>query len=182
MKATIDAAGRIVVPEPLREATGLKSGQPLEIRARDGRLEILVAAPPMLLRKPGKGLVAVPETELPPLTAEQVRDTLERVRRIEHCALETYSVLTRLTPPHRSPGPMGPRFHSNRLPRPFLRLSASAYRTFVFGLPEQAMAGGDAYDALVAATAAKCRAALVTCDRRAAAVYGNYGVRISFLV
>ena len=29
----------------------------------------------------GKGMVAVPSADLPPLTAEQVRETLERVRR-----------------------------------------------------------------------------------------------------
>jgi len=81
MKATIDAAGRIVVPKPLRQALGLKPGQPLEIRAGDGRLEIEIAATPMKLKKRGKGVVAVPETKLPPLTADQVRDTLERVRR-----------------------------------------------------------------------------------------------------
>lgn len=81
MKATIDAAGRIVVPKLLRTALGLKPGQPLEIRAGDGRLEIEVAATPMQLKKRGKGVVAVPDSELPALTADQVRDTLERVRR-----------------------------------------------------------------------------------------------------
>jgi hypothetical protein len=35
----------------------------------------------MTLKKRGKGMVAVPDTELPALTAEQVRETLERVRR-----------------------------------------------------------------------------------------------------
>jgi AbrB family looped-hinge helix DNA binding protein len=81
MKTTIDTAGRIVVPKPLRQVLGLKAGQALEIRAGDGRLEIEVAATPMALRKRGKGLVAVPDADLPPLTAAQVRDTLERVRR-----------------------------------------------------------------------------------------------------
>jgi AbrB family looped-hinge helix DNA binding protein len=81
MKATMDAAGRIVVPKPLRQALGLKAGQPLEIRAGDGRLEIEVAPTPMRLMKRGKGLVAVPDAKLPALTAQQVRDTLERVRR-----------------------------------------------------------------------------------------------------
>ena len=81
MKATIDAAGRIVVPKALRQALGLKPGQPLEIRAGDGRLEIEIAATPMKLQKRGKGVVAVPDAELPALTADQVRDTLERVRR-----------------------------------------------------------------------------------------------------
>lgn len=81
MKATIDAAGRIVVPKALRLALGLKPGQPLEIRAGEGRLEIEIAATPMRLHKRGKGMVAVPAEALPRLTAELVRETLERVRR-----------------------------------------------------------------------------------------------------
>jgi AbrB family looped-hinge helix DNA binding protein len=81
MKTTIDAAGRIVVPKALRQALGLKPGQPMEIRVGDGRLEIEVAPTPMQLKKRGKGVVAVPADTLPPLTAEQVRETLERVRR-----------------------------------------------------------------------------------------------------
>ena len=81
MKSTIDAAGRIVVPKALRVALGLKPGQPLEIRAGDGRLEIEIAATPMKLQKRGKGVVAIPDRQLPALTADQVRETLERVRR-----------------------------------------------------------------------------------------------------
>jgi AbrB family looped-hinge helix DNA binding protein len=81
MKTTIDAAGRIVVPKAIRQSLGLKPGQVLDIRAGEGRLEMEIAATPMRLKKRGKGQVAVPDAELPPLTAEQVRDTLERVRR-----------------------------------------------------------------------------------------------------
>jgi len=81
MKTTIDAAGRIVVPKSLRQVLGLMPGQCLEIWAGDGRLEIAIAPTPMLLKKRGNGLVAVPDTELPALTADQVRETLERIRR-----------------------------------------------------------------------------------------------------
>ena len=81
MKSTIDTAGRIVVPKPLRDALGLKPGQSLEIRAGDGRLEIEITPTTMHLKKRGKGLVAVPNVELPALTAAEVRDTLDRVRR-----------------------------------------------------------------------------------------------------
>jgi predicted nucleic acid-binding protein len=103
------------------------------------------------------------------------------VRLIEHCALETYSVLTRLPPPHRCSGAVVRDFIQSRFPQPFLRLGAGAYKAFVLGLPERDIAGGAAYDALVAATAAGCRVELVTCDRRAAAVYEKYGVRTTFL-
>jgi AbrB family looped-hinge helix DNA binding protein len=81
MRATIDAAGRIVVPKPLREALGLKPGLPLEIRASDRGLEIEIAVTPMRLTKRGKGVVAVPARTLPRLSSDQVRETLERVRR-----------------------------------------------------------------------------------------------------
>ncbi|HEX4051152.1 MAG TPA: AbrB/MazE/SpoVT family DNA-binding domain-containing protein [Steroidobacteraceae bacterium] len=81
MITTIDGAGRIVVPKALREALDLKPGQALEIRAADGRLEIEAAATSLSLKKRGKGVVAVPETELPELTSEAVRETLERMRR-----------------------------------------------------------------------------------------------------
>lgn len=81
MKTTIDAAGRIVVPKPLREALQLKAGQVLEISAGDGRLEIEIAPTPMTLQKRGKDVVAIPDVELPVLTTAEVRDTLERIRR-----------------------------------------------------------------------------------------------------
>lgn len=81
MKTTIDAAGRLVVPKAVRQALGLKPGQILEVRAGDGKLEVEIAPTPMGLKRRGKGVVAVPEEELPALTADEVRDTLERVRR-----------------------------------------------------------------------------------------------------
>ena len=75
MKTTIDAAGRIVVPKPLREALGLKAGQPLEIRAADGGLEVEVAATPMQLQKRGKGVVAVTAAQHTRVTGDKVHAT-----------------------------------------------------------------------------------------------------------
>ncbi|MGH7484559.1 MAG: type II toxin-antitoxin system VapC family toxin [bacterium] len=100
---------------------------------------------------------------------------------IEHCAQETYSVLTRLPPPHRCSGSVVRDFLRARFPRPFLRLDIAAYRDFVLRLPDREISGGAAYDALVAATAVHCGAELVTCDRRAGSVYDRYGVRTTFL-
>jgi predicted nucleic acid-binding protein len=103
------------------------------------------------------------------------------LRLIEHCALETYSVLTRLPAPHRVAGELIREFLTARFPEPFLRLSAQAYRDFVLGLPGHGVIGGAAYDALVAATAADNGAELVSCDRRAVAVYERYGARARLL-
>lgn len=81
MRTTIDAAGRIVVPKPLRQELGLQAGQELEVSVRDGRIEIEAVPVPMRLVRRKGILVAVPERPLPPLTTDQVRDAIERVRR-----------------------------------------------------------------------------------------------------
>lgn len=111
--------------------------------------------------------------------ARRVLDS--ELRLIEHCALESYSVLTRLPPPHRASGTLVRRFLEARFPQRFLRLSKSAYRDFVFGLPDHEVKGGGAYDALVAATAADAGFELVTCDRRALPIYERYRVKTHFL-
>ncbi len=81
MKVTIDAAGRIVIPKPLRERLGLRAGEDLELREREGRLEIEPTPTPMtLVRRKGR-LVAVPRKPLPPLSDDVVRSTIERTRR-----------------------------------------------------------------------------------------------------
>lgn len=81
VQTTIDRAGRIVIPKPLREALGLAAGQLLDILIDDGRLMVEVVPTPMSLNRRGKGAVAIPEADLPTLTAELVRAALERSRR-----------------------------------------------------------------------------------------------------
>ena len=103
------------------------------------------------------------------------------LRLVEHCALESYSVLTRLPSPHRSPGNLVRDFLAARFPDSPLRLGIAEFRKFLLGLPEQRVTGGSTYDALVAATAASHDAELVTCDRRAAPVYESDGVRVVML-
>ena len=103
------------------------------------------------------------------------------LRLIEHCALETYSVLTRLPPPHRTSGEVVREFLTARFPEPWLRMNEQAYKDFILGLPDRGVTGGAAYDALVAATAVGCDAELVTCDRRALPVYERYGLRARLL-
>ena len=81
MKTAIDSAGRVVIPKALRDALGLAAGQPLEITEHDGRLEIVPAATPMRLVDEGDGVAAVADADMPVLTTDMVRDTLERIRR-----------------------------------------------------------------------------------------------------
>ena len=100
---------------------------------------------------------------------------------VEHYALETYSVLTRLPAPHRAPADVVRDFIATRFPDPWLRLTASAYRKFISGLTELNVTGGSVYDALVAATAAAHAVPLITCDRRAVPIYERYGIRIHIL-
>lgn len=81
MRTAIDQAGRLVIPKPLRDSAGIAPGQPLDISVRDGRIEIEPAPTPMKLVPDGRGVAAVPDVELPPLTADMVRETLDQVRR-----------------------------------------------------------------------------------------------------
>lgn len=81
MRTAIDSAGRVVIPKALRERVGLGGGRAVEIRERDGRIEIEPASTPMKLVRRSGGLVAVPDERLPPLTDDLVRATIERTRR-----------------------------------------------------------------------------------------------------
>ena len=81
MRTTIDRAGRIVLPKPLRDELGVQPGQVLELQVRDGQLHIEMVPVEMRLERRRNGPVAVPVDKLPRLTAEQVRQTLEGTRR-----------------------------------------------------------------------------------------------------
>jgi AbrB family looped-hinge helix DNA binding protein len=81
MKTTIDAAGRVVVPKVIRDELGLHGGDEVEVTLRDGRVELEPLPVPMRLVERGGVLVAEPESPVPSLSSEEVRRTLERVRR-----------------------------------------------------------------------------------------------------
>lgn len=81
MRVTMDSAGRLVVPKPLRLQLGLTVGTPLEARVRDGRLELEPLPTPMRLICRGAGLVATTDEPLPPIDADDVRAASESLRR-----------------------------------------------------------------------------------------------------
>jgi AbrB family looped-hinge helix DNA binding protein len=79
MRASIDAAGRLVVPKRLREELGFAPGMELELDAVDGRL--VVAAPSRVRVEHGPHGVRFAAGESDALTTEQVRELIERGRR-----------------------------------------------------------------------------------------------------
>ncbi|ETW21927.1 AbrB/MazE/SpoVT family DNA-binding domain-containing protein [Mycobacterium gastri] len=81
MRTTIDAAGRLVIPKPIRDRLGLHGNQEVEIVERDGRIEIEPAPTDVELVREGSVIVARPKRSLPPLTDDIVREALDRVRR-----------------------------------------------------------------------------------------------------
>ena len=81
MQLTIDAAGRVVIPKSIRERLGLTGGRTIEVRGREGVIEIEPAATVMHLVERNGRLVAIPDRELPPLTDDLVRATLDKTRR-----------------------------------------------------------------------------------------------------
>ena len=81
MKTTIDSAGRLVVPKEIRRQAGLRPGTPLEVRWRDGRIELEPAPIAVKLVQKGKLLVAVPQTEVGILTTEMVKETRQSLAR-----------------------------------------------------------------------------------------------------
>lgn len=81
MRTTIDGAGRLVIPKPLREAAGFEAGTEVEIQLRDGRIELEAApVPRRLVKREGRAVIAA-EGDVQPLTDDDVRAVLERTRR-----------------------------------------------------------------------------------------------------
>lgn len=81
MRTTIDSAGRVVIPKRIRDDLGLDAGRDIEITVVNGKVEIEPAPVAMSLERCGKGLVAQTADPLPVLTADDVRATLEQIRR-----------------------------------------------------------------------------------------------------
>ena len=98
-----------------------------------------------------------------------------------HAAFETYSVLTRLPAPYRVDRSLALRFLITQFAAPYLTLDGAESRAVLEELVERGLLGGATYDALIAATARRASATLVTCDRRAAATYERLGVAVEYV-
>jgi predicted nucleic acid-binding protein len=104
-----------------------------------------------------------------------------RPRLVAHAAVEAYSVLTRLPPPHRAHPSIVHAFITGRFAEPFLTLSEAGYQELLATAAAAQILGGPAYDALIAFTAAEHQATLLTLDQRATATYAAVGVAVEQL-
>lgn len=77
MVTTMDGAGRLVIPREIRREAGLEPGVALEVRWRDGVIEIEPQPLSVTLTRKGRLLVAAPATRVPPLRSA----TVDRTRR-----------------------------------------------------------------------------------------------------
>jgi predicted nucleic acid-binding protein len=102
-------------------------------------------------------------------------------RLVAHCALEAFSVLTRLPAPHRASAPLVRDFLAARFAEPYIGLDAEQYRALIPRLVELGISGGATYDALVAATSRAAGATLISCDQRAAQTYQRMGADFRLL-
>jgi predicted nucleic acid-binding protein len=105
-----------------------------------------------------------------------------RPRLIAHAAVESYSVLTRLPPPHRASPQIVHAFITERFTEPFLILSETGYQELLATVAGRQILGGPAYDALIAFTAAEHNAILMSLDQRAAATYETVGAQVEQLL
>ena len=77
MVTTMDAAGRLVIPSEIRREAALEPGVPLDVRWRDGVIEIEPQPLPVRLERQGRLLVAIPTRKVARLRTT----TVERTRR-----------------------------------------------------------------------------------------------------
>jgi AbrB family looped-hinge helix DNA binding protein len=77
MITTMDSAGRLVIPSEIRREAALEPGVPLEVRWRDGIIEIEPQSLAVTLKRKGRLLVASPTGK----TAQLRSAAVERTRR-----------------------------------------------------------------------------------------------------
>lgn len=81
MVTTMDSAGRLVIPREIRREAGLEPDTLLDVRWRDGVIEIEPQPLAVKLEKRGRLIVAMPRGKLNTLTSGSVERTRRAVRR-----------------------------------------------------------------------------------------------------
>jgi AbrB family looped-hinge helix DNA binding protein len=88
MKTTIDKAGRLALPKPVRDELGLTAGQEVDVRVEGGQAIIEPTVPSWHTERRGRLTVLVPDGPVAPLTDDEVRGATDlgrdpEARRIE---------------------------------------------------------------------------------------------------
>jgi len=78
MTATIDAAGRVVIPKALRERAGLVAGTRVDFRFHDGAIEISPIAHDVTWEQVGR--VRYPVLDEPGLTSQEISGLIQAGR------------------------------------------------------------------------------------------------------
>jgi predicted nucleic acid-binding protein len=111
-----------------------------------------------------------------------VRALNRGVQLIAHTAVETYSVLTRLPPPHRVAPVAVHAYLAAITSSDYLTLDARSHRGLIDDLAAHNVTGGAAYDALIALTAKAAGVSLLTRDLRAVATYERLRVEFELVI
>ena len=80
IETTIDGAGRLVVPKPIREQAGIRAGDALTVAYRDGRIEIEPAPREVRIEDREGFRIAEPSGSYESLREETVRRTRDELR------------------------------------------------------------------------------------------------------
>ena len=81
MVTTMDSAGRLVIPSEIRREAGIEPDTPLEVRWRDGVIEIEPQPLAVTLERRKRLLVAQPRQPVTALREATVERTRRRTRR-----------------------------------------------------------------------------------------------------
>jgi len=78
---TVDGAGRVVIPKPIRARLGLTPGAAVAVSERDGVVEIRPAPIPARIVRRGRVAVISSESPVDSIDDDDVRAALEATRR-----------------------------------------------------------------------------------------------------
>ena len=84
MKATIDKAGRVVIPKAIRDRAGLQPGMELEIAVRDGRVELEPQGSPGRVIYENGFPVWEPPPGTPPVGLDELNEWIRILREERH--------------------------------------------------------------------------------------------------
>lgn len=103
------------------------------------------------------------------------------VRLPAHAAIETTSTLSRMPEAQRIAAPLVLEALRRDFPKKWLALSAKDQQSYLQKAVDNGVRGAALYDALIAATAVKHGATLISADRRAQPTYEAMGMKAKFI-